>query len=177
MKPKKLSVYDIAVISVFVAVIAVCSIITVPFAIPLTMQIFGVFLAVGLLGTKRATVCIIAYLMLGAVGVPVFSSFQGGAQVLVGQTGGFLMGFVLSALISGMLIKRLNDGFVATFLSMLAGLLLCYICGIVWLICVYYFDFLAAAIMCAPLIAFDVVKIALAAALSLRLKKYVRILK
>ncbi len=177
MKPKKLSVYDIALVSVFVAVISVCSLIALPFAVPLTMQIFGVFLAIGLLGTKRAVVCITAYLLLGAVGAPVFSSFQGGVQVLFGQTGGFLMGFVLSAAVSGVLIKRLNGKFAASFFSMLVGLLVCYLCGILWLVLAFSFDFFAAALLCAPLIAFDIVKIALAAVLSIRLKKFVRYTK
>ena len=174
MKLTRLSVYDIALISVFVAVIAVCSLITIPLAVPFTMQIFGVFLAIGLLGTKRAVICITAYLLLGMVGAPVFSSFQGGVQVLFGQTGGFLMGFVLSALLSGELIKRVGGKFVLIFLSMLAGLLACYLCGILWLVLVFSFDFSVAVIVCAPLIVFDVVKIALASVLSMRLRKFVR---
>ncbi|MBQ8869100.1 MAG: biotin transporter BioY [Oscillospiraceae bacterium] len=177
MKSKRLSVYDIAIISVFVAVISVCSFVTVPLAVPFTMQVFGVFLAVGLLGTKRAVACVVAYLLLGMAGVPVFSNFQGGAQVLFGQTGGFLVGFALSAFISGVLIRKLKDGFVTVFFAMFVGLLACYFCGVLWLLIGFSFDFKAAIILTAPLFAFDIVKIALAAALSIRLKKYVRYLK
>ena len=177
MRFKRLSVYDIAVISVFVAVISVCGFVTVPLSVPLTMQVFGVFLSIGLLGTKRAVACIAAYLLIGVAGVHVFSNFQGGAQVLFGQTGGFLVGFVLSAVISGTLIKKLKGGFLAVFFSMLLGLLACYICGVLWLLIGFSFDLKAAIILTAPLFAFDIVKIALAAALSIRLKKYVRYLK
>ncbi len=174
MKFKKLSVYDIALISVFVAVISICSFITIPLAVPFTMQIFGVFLAIGLLGAKRAVVCVTAYLLLGMAGAPVFSSFQGGIHILLGQTGGFLMGFVLSAVISGVLIKRLNCKFTTTFFSMFIGLLSCYILGILWLVFAYSFDILSTVIMCVPLIVFDTVKIGLASVLSIRLKRFVR---
>ena len=177
MSFKRLSVYDIAVIAVFVAVIAVCSFFTVPLSVPFTMQVFGIFLSIGLLGTKRVVACILAYLMLGIAGVPVFSNFQGGAQVLFGQTGGFLVGFVLSAVLSGALIQKLKGSFLAVFFSMIVGLLACYVCGVFWLLIGFSFDFKAAIILTAPLFAFDIVKIALAAALSIRLKKYVRYFK
>jgi len=174
MKRKKFSVYDIALISVFVAVISVCSFIVVPLAVPFTMQVFGIFLAIGLLGGKRAALCVGAYLLLGAVGAPVFSSFQGGIHVLFGQTGGFLMGFVLSAVVTGALIKRFKCKLVSTFLSMLAGLVCCYLCGILWLVFAFSFDFWAATVFCAPLMVFDIIKIAFAAVLSIRLKRFVR---
>ncbi len=177
MKFKRLSVYDIAIISVFVAVIMVCSYVTVPLSVPFTMQVFSVFLSIGLLGTKRSVACIVVYLLLGMAGVPVFSNFQGGAQVLFGQTGGFLIGFVFSAIISGVLIRKLKGGFIAVFLSMFVGLLACYVCGILWLVIGFSFSLKAAIILTAPLIAFDIIKIALAAVLSIRLRKYVRYLK
>ena len=174
MKLTRLSVYDIALISVFVAVIAVCSLITIPLGIPFTMQIFGVFLAIGVLGAKRSVVCVTAYLFLGAVGAPVFSSFQGGLHVLIGQTGGFLIGFVLSAIIMGLLIKRAGCKLVVTFLSMLVGLLVCYVCGILWLVTAYRFELLAAVAICAPLVVFDIIKVAFASAFSIKLRKFVR---
>ncbi len=177
MNIKRLSVYDIAIISVFVAVISVCSYVTVPLLVPFTMQVFGVFLSIGLLGTKRAIACIAAYLLLGMAGVPVFSNFQGGAQVLFGQTGGFLVGFVLAAVISGFLIKKIKGGFIDVFFAMLVELLACYVCGVLWLLIGFSFGLKAAIILTAPLFAFDIIKIALAAALSIRLKKYVRYFK
>lgn len=177
MKLQQLSAYDIAVVSVFVAVISVCSFLTVPFAIPLTMQVFGVFLSIGMLGMKKAVFCVLTYVLLGLTGAPVYSNFQGGVQVLLGQTGGFIVGFVLAALVSGFLIDKAADKFKPVFLSMLLGLFICYICGILWLIVGFSFDFKSAIVLNAPLFIFDVLKIALAAVLSLRLRKYVRYLK
>ena len=177
MRLKNFSIYDIALVSVFVAVISVCSFITVPFAVPFTMQLFGVFLSVGLLGMKRGTVCIVAYILLGLTGAPVFSSLQGGVQVLMGQTGGFLVGFVFAALVSGFIIDKWGRKFKTVLLSMLCGLLICYICGALWLFAAFNFDFKSVIILTLPLLVFDVLKVTLAAYLSLKLKKFVRYLK
>ena len=177
MKIKSFSTYDIALISVFVAVISVCSFITVPFAVPFTMQVFGVFLSVGLLGMKRGVICIAAYILLGLTGAPVFSSFQGGIQVLMGQTGGFLVGFVIAALVSGFIIDKWAQSFKTVLMSMLCGLLSCYLCGVSWLFAAFNFEFKSVIILTLPLLVFDVLKVTLAAYLSLKLKKYVRYLK
>jgi biotin transport system substrate-specific component len=82
----------------FAALITVCSWISLPVAdIAFTMQTFGVFLALGLLGGKWGSVAIAIYLLLGAVGMPVFSGFRGGVGMLAGVTGGYLWGFSSSA--------------------------------------------------------------------------------
>ena len=85
--------------ALFAALMAVCSWITIPYVVPFTMQTFGVFLALLLLGGKRGTICMAVYLLLGAVGLPVFSGFRGGVGALVGSTGGYLVGFIVSALL------------------------------------------------------------------------------
>ena len=75
------------------ALMAVCSWISIPTAIPFTLQTMAVFLAVGLLGGKRGTLAVTAYVLLGAVGAPVFANFSGGIGILLGQTGGYILGF------------------------------------------------------------------------------------
>ena len=79
---------DMALIGLFAALLAICSWISIPTTIPFTLQTMGVFLAVGLLGGKRGTISILLYLLIGAVGVPVFSGFKGGIGALAGPTGG-----------------------------------------------------------------------------------------
>ena len=91
MTVPKISIRDIAYIAVFTALMAVCSWISIPTAIPFTLQTMGVFLAVGLLGGKRGTLAVTAYVLLGAVGAPVFANFSGGLGVLMGQTGGYIL--------------------------------------------------------------------------------------
>ena len=79
--------------SLFTVIIALCSYITIPVVIPFTLQTLGIFLALELLGGKKGTFCVLLYILLGAVGVPVFSGFRGGLGVLLSNTGGYIMGF------------------------------------------------------------------------------------
>ena len=89
---------DMVYIAIFAVIIAVCSWISVPMVVPFTLQTFGVFCAVGLLGGKRGTLSVLIYVLLGAVGVPVFAGFSSGIGSLFGVTGGYIMGFRKKAL-------------------------------------------------------------------------------
>ena len=99
MTAAKIRTQDIAYIAIFTALMAVCSWISIPTAIPFTLQTMAVVLAVGLLGGKRGTLAVTAYVLLGAVGAPVFANFSGGIGILLGQTGGYILGFIGSALV------------------------------------------------------------------------------
>ena len=90
---------DIVYIPLFSLLIACCALITVPFVIPFTMQLFGVFVALIFLGGKRGFLSILLYILLGALGLPVFSAGSGGIGVLFGLQGGYIFGFLLSAII------------------------------------------------------------------------------
>ena len=91
--------FDMVYIAVFAVLIAICSWISIPTLVPFTMQTFALFLAVGTLGGRRGTMAVLIYLLLGAVGIPVFAEFSAGMGVLLGNTGGYLIGFVFSALL------------------------------------------------------------------------------
>jgi len=93
-KTTALRTVDIAYIGLFVAVMAICSWISIPATVPFTLQTFAVFMAVGLLGGKRGTIAVLTYVLLGAIGVPVFAGFSGGIGALLGNSGGFFVGFV-----------------------------------------------------------------------------------
>ena len=90
---------DMAYIAVFAVLMAICSWISIPSVVPITLQTFAVFLAVGVLGGRRGTVAIFLYLLLGLIGIPVFAGFSAGPGVLLGNTGGYLLGFLFSALL------------------------------------------------------------------------------
>ena len=94
-----LSASDIAFIALSAALMAVCSWISIPAAVPFTLQTFAVFLTTGLLGGRRSTIAVMLYIFLGAVGLPVFSGFSGGIGHLIGPTGGYIFGFSFTALI------------------------------------------------------------------------------
>ena len=98
---KKLTVRDMAYTAMFAVVMAACSWISVPYVVPFTMQTFAVFLAVGVLGGKRGTLAVLVYILLGCVGIPVFSGFSGGVGILMGSTGGYIVGFLWRRLSCG----------------------------------------------------------------------------
>ncbi len=172
--------YDLVLIALFVALMAICAWITIPAAVPFTMQTFGVFLALLLLGGKRGAICMAVYLLLGAVGVPVFSGFRGGVSALVGSTGGYLVGFIVSALLMWALtgFARRNRWTLAVALAV--SLLACYAFGTVWFVVVSVragkaMTFGTALSFCVlPYILPDAAKIWLAYFLSKRLKRFVK---
>ena len=172
--------YDLVLIELFVALMAICAWITIPAAVPFTMQTFGVFLALLLLGGKRGAICMAVYLLLGAVGVPVFSGFRGGVSALVGSTGGYLVGFIVSALLMWALtgFARRNRWTLAVALAV--SLLACYAFGTVWFVVVSVragkaMTFGTALSFCVlPYILPDAAKIWLAYFLSKRLKRFVK---
>lgn len=178
-KSQKFSVRELAYISLFAVVIAVCSWICVPAMIPFTMQTLGVFTTVGCLGGKRGTVAVLLYLFLGVIGLPVFAGFQGGIGVLMGTTGGYLFGFLGSALIMWAMEHLFGNSKTVLFLSMLAGLLVCYCVGTLWFAAVYARTSGAVGIWTvllwcvAPYVVPDLVKIALSMVLCHRLKNLI----
>ena len=116
-----------------VALLAVSAWVSIPIlSVPFTLQTFAVFFLVGLLGTKWSLITIAAYILLGAVGVPVFSGFTGGIARLAGPTGGYILGFLLSAALCGPLFKLAKNNRVWQAVTFLLGLVVCYTFGTVW---------------------------------------------
>ena len=88
MSGQRIALRDLTWIAICAAIICVCAWITVPATVPFTLQVLGVFLSIRLLGGKKGTAAVAVYILLGMVGLPVFSGFQAGAGVLLGPTGG-----------------------------------------------------------------------------------------
>lgn len=169
---RRTKTYDMAYIAIFTVLIAICSWITIPAAVPFTMQTFAV-----LLGGRRGTLAIIVYILLGAIGVPVFSGFGGGIGVLMNTTGGYIIGFLLSALIMWAAERTLGKKLWVQALSMILGLLACYAAGTLWFMVLYMrttgdIGLLTVLGWCViPFIIPDLLKIALALGLHNALKK------
>lgn len=107
--PTHTKALDLAYIALMAALIALCAWISVPLGpVPFTMQTFGIFAALGLLGGRRGTLAFLSYLLLGIVGLPVFSGFSAGAGVLFGATGGYLLGYLAAALLFWGLTAKLG---------------------------------------------------------------------
>lgn len=171
---------DIVYIGAFVAIMAICSWIAIPLTVPFTLQTLGVFAAVGILGGKRGTLAVLCYLILGAIGVPVFAGFSSGIGVILGTTGGYIIGFLCSALLMWGMEKVLGSSKIVLAISMIAGLLVCYAVGTVWFMAVYAKNSGAIGLgtvlgWCViPFIIPDLIKIAVALILTNRLKRFVQ---
>lgn len=165
---KKSKIREITVISVFTALLVLCSWLSVPNTVPFTMQAFGVFLAATLLGKKKGTIVIVVYLGLGALGIPVFAGGKAGISALLGQTGGYISGFLPCAFVCGAILEKTKKSPAAMVLSMTAGLLCVYICGSLWFSTMYIpkggeSGFWIAVSTCVfPFVIADLLKIALA---------------
>ena len=110
MTRTRLRTVDLAYAALFAVLLMVCAWINIPLTVPFTLQTFGVFAALGTLGGRRGILAILAYLLLGLVGLPVFSGFQGGPGVLLGTTGGYILGFLASALLYWGMTGRPSGG-------------------------------------------------------------------
>ncbi len=171
---------DMAYIALFAVLMVVCSWVSVPTAVPFTMQTFAVFMSFCLLGGRRAASSILVYLLMGAVGLPVFSNFTGGLGYLLNVTGGYLVGFLLCALVMWLLETLLGRSTWAKIVSMVSGLIICYAFGTAWFMIAYARTTAAigvgtALIMCViPYIIPDLIKLSLALVLSRRLSGLIK---
>ena len=167
---------DMVYIALFACLMAICAWISIPGQIPFTLQTMGVFLAVGLLGGKRGTVAVLVYILMGAVGLPVFSGFAGG----LGMTGGYIVGFLVSALLMWAMEALFGSKKWVLPVSMVVGLIACYAFGTAWFMVVYTSSKGAITLgavlgMCViPYIIPDAVKIAVALLLTKALKRFVK---
>lgn len=134
---KRLRTYDIVYIALFAVLITICSWISIQTTIPFTLQTMGVFLVINILGGRRGTLSVLVYILLGAIGLPVFSGFIGGPGVLLGNTGGYIIGFLFSALAMWGIETLFGNSRTVQLLSMLIGLLICYAFGTAWFMIVY----------------------------------------
>lgn len=181
MTKSKFSLKDTALCAMFAALMAICAWISLHVMdISFTMQTFAVFLACGLLGGKRGSIACLVYLLLGAVGLPVFTGFRGGLGALLGVTGGYIVGFLAACLIYWLMTALLGEKAWVQLTAMLLGLLACYALGTVWFMVVYARNSGAIGLLTVlgkcvfPFIIPDACKLALAFVLTRRLGKFVR---
>ena len=171
---------DLVYIAAGAALIAVCSWISIPTAVPFTLQTFAVFLLMSVLGGRRGTLSVLVYLLLGAVGLPVFAGFTGGIGVLLGNTGGYFIGFLLTGIVYLITERLAGNKLLPEIIALTAGLAVCYAFGTAWFMLVYTkangaVGFGTVLGWCVfPFILPDLVKLALALTVSRRLRPYIR---
>lgn len=160
--------------SLFAALTAIAAWVTIPLPpVPITLQTFFVILAGGMLGAYFGALSMIVYLLLGFIGLPVFSNGRSGLGVLAGPTGGYLVGFVLSAIAVGFLVeRRRNPGFLWYCAAMAIGTLIIYACGVGWLLVVTHMSIAQAVVAGAlPFVPGDILKIIVAAFIARRVNQ------
>ena len=128
---------DLAYIALGAVLIALCSWISIPTLVPFTMQTFAVFCVLSVLGGKRGTVSVLIYLLLGAAGAPVFAEFTAGIGILLGNTGGYMLGFVFIGLLYWLSVGLFGKRLWVEIAALTLGLALCYVFGTAWFMFVY----------------------------------------
>ena len=170
MKAKKL-----ALCALCAAMTVVCAWLSLPLgSITFTLQSFAVSLSLLLLGGKWGAVSVFVYLLLGAVGLPVFSGFRGGIGMVLGATGGYLFGFLAMALVFWLITAVFGEK--CRIPALISGQLACYACGTVWMAAVYvrqWSSILSLLTVCvAPYVLPDAAKLLLACLLAKRLRRW-----
>ena len=172
-RKSSLSVADLCYISLFTALIAVLAQISIPLpgGVPLTLQTLAVPLAGIVLGPKRGTISALLYVLLGAIGIPVFANFTGGLGIVLGVTGGFILSFPIMALFAGYASTKSVKS-PALWMWLILGALVNYAVGTVWCMFAAGLDLAGALAACViPFIPTAIVKIVLTGFFGTMLRK------
>lgn len=179
MGGKSHRIHHITMVGMCVTLITLCSWIYLPMAIPFTLQTLGVFTVLGLLGGRLGSIAVSIYLLMGGIGIPVFSGFRGGIGHILQPTGGFLVGFLLASLTYWLITNLFLRFKYKRALGMVLGQIACYITGTVWFIAVNsqannVISVGAALITCVlPFILPDILKIGMALILSKKISAWI----
>ena len=151
--------------ALFAALLAACSQIVIPLPmISINLALFAVHLAGAVLGPKWGTASVLVFIALGACGVPVFLGFQGGLVYQFGKTGGYVLGYVFAAWITGFCSKHIGDSIPRLCIGMTLGTAVCYTFGTIWFMVLTGTGLWQSLIFCVfPFLVGDAVKIGLAA--------------
>ncbi len=159
------------------ALMVVCSLISVPAAVPFTLQTFGVFVLLVILGGSKGSLGILIFMLLGLFGLPVFFGGRVGPAALFGPTGGYILGVLITGLCY-MLYERIGrERLPAQVASLVVGLILCYTFGTLWFVQVYtgVITVARALSLCVwPFILPDLLKLALALLVGRRVRRALR---
>ena len=173
MKNKKLTTYQMAVTALMAAAMCVLGPLTVPIgAVPISLANLVICLTAWLLGAKLGTLSVAVYLLIGLIGVPVFSGYGAGLAKLAGPTGGYLVGYLLLAFIGGLFIEKSNGSPVISGVGLVLGDAACYVLGTAWFVYQMQCELGYALSVCVyPFIALDLGKIVVSCIVGALLRK------
>ncbi|MGI6212738.1 MAG: biotin transporter BioY [Anaerovoracaceae bacterium] len=174
---RKSSVYNLVLVAMFAALITVCAWISFPLPftqVPISLATMAVGITACLLGWKRGTLAVIVYVLLGIAGVPVFAQFSAGLGVIAGPTGGYIVGYIVFAFVTGILLSvwgRKKYTVLNVTGAVLIGLFFCYLLGTLWYVVSMHVTPIAALTLCVvPFIPGDILKTIVTVILAVRLK-------
>ncbi|MDD6237501.1 MAG: biotin transporter BioY [Clostridiales bacterium] len=174
----KITTKKCAFYALFAALTVICAQIAIPLPgnVPLSLATFAVMLSGALLGMFGGAVSQFVYVLLGAVGVPVFASFSGGLGRIVGPTGGYIIGYIFMALVIGLIVTKTKKKFYIYLLAMVAGTIVCYTFGTAWYVFSTKTALLPALTACVfPFLPGDAIKIILASLIACQLQKHIKL--
>lgn len=178
---KHFKTIDLVYIALGAVLITICSWISIPTAVPFTMQTFAVFFVLSAFGGKRGTIAIIIYVLLGSVGVPVFAQFTSGLGILLGNTGGYIIGFIFMGLTYWLIVRLFGKKRWVEIPAMVIGIAVLYSFGTAWFMVVYSHANGAVGLATVlawcviPFIIPDLVKLGLALALAQRISPVLKL--
>ena len=174
MKKQSLHIRDLCMIGLFTAVIVIMAqiVIPMPFGVPFTMQTFAITLAGIVLGSKNGAIASIIYVMLGAIGLPVFANFTGGWQSIAGPTGGFILSFPLMTYVIGLGMELRSQWKGFSILALVLGTCLNLFCGALMFSAITGSPLVAGITACVvPFIPATVIKAVLAYVLGFNIRR------
>ncbi len=171
-RKKRWDTKNMVLMAFFAGVTCVLAPLSVPIGpVPISLTNLVIYFSIFILGWQRATITYLVYLLIGMAGLPVFSGFESGVGKFVGPTGGYLVGFILMTIVSGLFIQiRVEKTWlrkVLSFTGMVVGTTIAYAFGTVWFCFSTGSGIWAALLICVfPFVIGDIVKMALAIAVA-----------
>jgi len=163
-KSMRIPIHDMVLTALFTAVLCVVAPYSIDLGpIPLTFATLAVYLAAGTLGWKYSVLSVALYVALGAIGLPVFSKFEGGFHKIAGVTGGYIVGYIPCALITGIIVKAFKEKIWSYIAGMVIGTAALYTCGTLWFVLQTGNTLAVSLALCVtPFLIGDTIKITLA---------------
>lgn len=171
---KKMKTSELTMMALMAAVMCILGPLSIPLAggVPIALNGFAIFLTAYLLGCKKATISFVVYLIIGAVGLPVFSNYGAGFAKLVGPTGGYLVGYIFMAAIAGAFAENKNNSILIAVIGMVIGSVTDMAFGTAWYMISGGVPFMKALMACVvPFLPGNAVKIAAAAIVGVQVEK------
>lgn len=172
--PLKITTKQMVLTGVMTAVICVLApwAINISGLVPISLGTLAIYFVLYVLGMKLGTLSVFIYILLGAVGLPVFSNFSGGLGKLLGPTGGYIVGYIFMALICGFFIDKFSDNLPLQIVGFVLGTIVLYLFGTFWMMFLTERTFFEALALCVtPFIPGDIAKLIIAIAVAFPLKK------